>query len=77
MKGANMFKFLEKLLERLGPIAPMPIVAPPLLPYAIVEPPAAPVEEKAEVKEEVTVKPKRSARNQTKPSARKKLKKAE
>lgn len=74
-----MFKFLGKLIERLGPIAPMPIVTPPLspLPYAIVEPPAAPVEEKAEVKEEVAVKPKRSARNQTKPSARKKLKKSE
>lgn len=65
-----MFKFLKNFIERIGSVAPMPIILPPLMPHGVViDPPVLPVEE--------TPKPKRAARNQPKPSVRKKLKKAE
>lgn len=69
----NLFKFFKKLIERMGPTAPMPIVAPPVVPSeAATTPLAIPTIAIGE-----DTKPKRSPRNQPKPSVRRRPKKFE
>lgn len=64
-----MFKFLKKLIERLGPAAPMPIIITPVVPSEVVTtPPAIPTIAIGE--ETAKPKAKRPPRNQPKPSAR-------
>lgn len=58
-----MFKFLKKMLERLGPVTPMPIIPPVIPGESTTTIPVVAIGDK----------PKKSPRNQLKPSARRKI----